>query len=145
MKNARKKLLTLALATIMIAATVIPVSAANISFGFNLSNTGKKYNTYTSASNTKVYSGDAASVRVYSSNAPGAGFTYIMQYKTLFSYASATVSSPLYWIRSSGIVHPAYASGQNKTNRNYYVAARIDDDYNGTYSSSGYFNSDYVD
>lgn len=145
MKNLKKKMLALFLSSTIIAITAIPASAANISFAFNLKNTGTSFNTYTGGSNTKTYSGDSASVRTYSSNAPGAGFAYIMQYKSLGSYKSATVSSPLYWLSGAGIVHPAYASGQNKTNRAYYVAARIDNDYNGTYSSSGYFNSDYVD
>lgn len=143
-KNLIKRLSVTACAMAMILAMSLPVSAGNVSFAFNLKNTQKKYNTCEDGSNKKVYSGDSASVRIQSGYAPGYGFSFIMQYKFMLSYSSATVTSPRYWLSGAGIVHPAYASGQNKTNRYYYVAARIDDDYSGSYSCSGYFNSDYV-
>lgn len=139
-----KLILLVAMVSAIGVGMVMPASAANISYAFNLGNTGTTFNRYPGGANTKVYSGDPATVRTYSNNAPGYGFAFVMQYRILLGYNTATVSSPKYWIKGAGITHPVYASGQNVTNRNYYVAARIDNDYSGTYSCSGYFNSDYV-
>jgi len=144
-KSMKKKIVAIVSAVLMVGTMSIPVSAGNISYAFNLGNTGKLFKTYTGGSNEKVYSGDSASVRISSGYGPGYGFAFIMQYKTWVGYSAATLTSPPAWLSGSGMVHPVYASGQNKTGRDYYVAARIDDDYSGTYSCRGYFNSDYVD
>lgn len=129
----------------MSIAMIVPVSAASAAFSYNLGNTGKTYNTYTGGTNKKVYSEDDATVRIESGSGPGYGFAFIIQYKNITGYHSATDSSTTYWLNGPGVVYLAYASGQNKTGRDYYVAARIDDDYNGQYSCTGYFNADYVD
>lgn len=142
--NVLKRIVTSIIAIAMCMGITVSASAANVSFAFDLGNTGTAFNTYTGGSNKKVYSGDPASVRTYSNNAHGYGFAFIMQYINWYGgFSSATVSHPAYWISGAGITHPVYASGQNKTNRNYYVAARIDDDYTSG-SCTGYFNSDYV-
>lgn len=143
-KSIKKRIVAIVSAVMMIASMNLPVSAANISYAFNLGNTGTSFNTYTGGYNVKEYSGDSASVRISSGYAPGYGFAFIMQYKGILGYNAATLTSPPAWLSGAGIVHPIYASGQNKTGRKYYVAARIDNDYSSTYSCSGYFNSDYV-
>ncbi len=143
-RNLIKKIGVILSVMTLTVAMSLPVSAANVYYAFNLGNTGSTFNTYTGGYNTKTYSGDPASVRISSGYAPGYGFAFILQYKGTLSYKAATLTSPPAWLSGPGIVHPIYASGENKTNRNYYVAARIDNDYNGTYSCNGYFNSDYV-
>lgn len=149
-----KRLLTLfILICIMASIAVIPTYADNEDFDFTLTNTLTAYNTYPHASNPKMYAADNATVRVFDSGsdkyAPGWGFAFAMKYlnPNNNSYFLATKVSPAYWIRSNTadpIVHPAYENGENIVNRYYYVAARIDDDYTGTYECSGRFNSDYT-
>lgn len=97
-------------------------------------------------SNTKLYANDPATAATYSNNAPGWGFAFCMAYydNSDENYHIATLTSPGYWISGIGTIHPPYLSGQNQINRAYYVGARLDDDYNGTYSCSGVFNSDYT-
>ena len=42
--------------------------------------------------------------------------------------------------------HPAYLSGQNITNRSYYIGGRLDDGVKdpNAYRASGKFNADYT-
>lgn len=128
---------------------VFPAFAANESFSFYLPNTDTTYSVCTSFSNVKVYANDRATVKTTSNNAPGWGMAFCMKHRYIGSdglphYQTDTVTSPAFWISGLGTVHPTYLSGHNITNRAYYVAARIDNDYTGYYSSAGKFNSDYT-
>ncbi len=144
MKRTKKLIAMIILVVIISISTVIPAYADNVAYSFNLENTGTTYMMYTGASNTKVYAGDAATVKTTSNNAPGWGFAFLMAYYDSGHYYIATKTSPAYWISGMGIIHPAYRTNQNITGRAYYVGARIDNDYTGTYSCAGVFNSDYT-
>lgn len=140
-----KRLLVVALLVCIVGTLfATPAYAANVAYSFNLENTGTTYMMYTSASNTKVYASDPATVATTSNNAPGWGFAFLMAYYSDGHYYIATRTSPAFWISGKGITHPAYLPNQNITNRAYYVGARIDNDYAGPYSCAGVFNSDYT-
>ncbi|GEM_PF-4740184 len=140
-----RKLLSVALLVCVVGAFFAsPAYAANIAYSFNLENTGTTYMMYTSASNTKSYASDPATVATTSNDAPGWGFAFLMAYYSNGHYYIATKTSPAYWISGKGIIHPAYLTNQNQINRAYYVGARIDNDYAGPYSCAGVFNSDYT-
>lgn len=132
----------------ILSGMVISTSAANISFAFNLGNTGTSLNRYTGASNTKLYVNQSATVRTYYNNAPGYGFRFVMQCSdptVVAGYAPIVTATAGGWISGADKVYLSYLSGMAQANHNYYVAGRIDNDYSGTYSCNGYFNSDQVD
>ncbi len=145
-----KKIIIALLSVCILSTFSASAFAADQSFAFNLPNTGTIYNVYTGASNVKSYSGNPATVKVTSNNTPGWGMAFCMKHWTGYTqtgnayYQTDTVTSPAYWVSGTGTVHPAYLSGHNVTGRAYYVAARIDSDLTGTYSSAGMFNSDYT-
>ena len=127
---------------------VITAYAENVPYAFTLSPTGKAYNTYTGASNTKMYY-QAATVSAFSHDAPGWGFAFCMRYEYFGNFITATQTSPAFWIGAHNefnTVHPTYLDGLGVLGRNYYVGARLDDDIDASavYSCSGYFNSDYT-
>ncbi len=144
-----KGIITGLLMIISIVGMSVPVLAANESFSFYLPNTDTTYSVCTSHSNNKSYANDSATVKTTSNNAPGWGMAFCMKHRYIGSdglphYQTDTVTSPAFWISGLGTVHPTYLSGHNITGRDYYVAARIDNDYTGYYSSAGKFNSDYT-
>ncbi len=143
-----KKIMIALLSVYILSIFSASAFAADQSFAFNLPNTGTTYRVYTGASNVKVYSGDSATVKVTSNNTPGWGMAFCMKHWNGYDqtgnpdYQIDTVTSPAYWVSGTGTVNPDYLSGHNVTGRAYYVAARIDSDLTGTYSSAGMFNSD---
>lgn len=133
----------------MAVAAVLPVSAANQSFAFNLGNTDTTYNTYWGAYNTKVYASNPGTVRTSYNNAPGAGFSFVLKCTEPYDGAIVgpgpmVIATSGQWISGAGIKYLNYLSGKNVVGRAYYVAGRIDNDYHNTYSCNGYFNSDRV-
>ena len=138
------------LAVSVISTISSPIMTANENFGFTIiSNTDTSYNVCTWGSNEKLYAKNKATVKTTSNSAPGWGMAFCMKHISGYRngkpvYQTDTVTSPAYWIRGKGIVHPAYIKGHNITHRRYYVAGRIDNDYYGNYSAYGKFNSDYT-
>lgn len=66
-----RKLLSVALLVCVVGAFFAsPAYAANIAYSFNLENTGTTYMMYTSASNTKSYASDPATVATTSMMRP---------------------------------------------------------------------------
>ena len=126
-----------------------PVFAKNEEFRFLLKNTGQDYNVYPYNSNEKLYVNDRATVKATYNNTPGWGMAFIMMHRYYdgvgnVSYERDTISRPAFWISGTGTIHPKYLTGHAFAHRNYHVAARIDDDYNGQYRSQGVYNSDYT-
>ena len=114
--------------------------AGDKAFSFNLENTGTQFITYTGDYNTKSYSTHPAAVKLTYNNAQGGGYYIHLSYKNIFgAFFPATENK---WF--SGVVQQklGYLSGQNIVNRNYYISARIDNDYPGPYAVTGLFNSD---
>lgn len=138
-----KKTLAIIMLVCLFGSITATAYAANVPCSFTLSNNGKAYTIQTNGSNTKVYANDPSTVATAYNDAPGWGFAFCMAYYNS-GYHIATVTSPGYWISGIGEIHPPYLSGQNQTGRAYYVGARIDDDYSGTYTCAGAFNSDYT-
>ncbi len=113
--------------------------AATQSFNFNLSNSGTTCYVYTGAYNTKVYLNDDATIKCTYTDAPGYGY-YLGLCNS--SYSQATEQK---WYGTNGRTrNHAYFSGKAVVGENYYVAGRIDNDYYGTYTINGKFNSDEV-
>lgn len=125
---------------VMIIASVMCVSAfaADKQFYFNMSNTGTTSYVYSDTYNTKAYANSNATIKVNYVNAPGWG------YRLTLVNSSYHPSTYHHWFSSAGTDHPAYYSGYATVGMNYYMAGRIDNDYSGTYTTYGYFNSDYT-
>lgn len=126
-----------------------PVFAKNEEYRFLLSNTGQDYNVYSYNSNEKLYVNDRATVKATFVNAPGWGMAFIMMHRYYdpmgnVSYERDTISRPAFWLSEETTIHPKYLTGHAFAHRKYHVAARIDDDYYGTYHCRGLYNSDYT-
>lgn len=81
MKHLKKRVPALLIALIICSSFTVPALAADKAFSFNQGNTGQTYITYTSTYNTKVYSGNPATVKVSTNTAEGYGFAFRMHYK----------------------------------------------------------------
>lgn len=135
-----KKTISFLLVLTLIVALAVPVLAADISFAFNLMNSGQSFTTYTGGYNTKAYANDAATIKC-STNAAGYGYKLHLVRVGSGEWVQATDS---YWYTGYDyVLHPMYLSGEAVVNRNYYIAGRIDDDYAGPYYASGLFNADW--
>lgn len=143
-----KRINRIIVATLLIICCLSTLSvsalAGNESFTFYLPNTGTYYSVCTTHTNEKWYENESATVKTTSNNAPGWGMAFCLKHRTIDGFETDTVTSPGQWISGTGTIHPPYLSGHNITYRNYLVAARIDNDYTGYYSSAGKFNSDYT-
>lgn len=145
MKGQVNKLLAMFLIIVLgISSQTCQVFADDKPFAFYLTSTSGStiFKVYPELYNTKLYADHPATVKVASNNAPGYGYAFRMSYKAGNGYYNATDTSKNYWVSGTGTVYPKYASGQNIVGRNYYVSARIDNDYTGPYSCTGNFNSD---
>lgn len=141
----KRKIITALMTVLMLSSISVNAMAANVNYKFRLSNTDTSYNVYTDESNVKSYVNENATVSATFNTAPGWGYAFCLKHRTsLTTYITDTVTSPGQWISGTGTIHPAYLSGHNVVGRAYYVAARIDNDYYGTYYVEGKFNSDYT-
>ncbi len=115
------------------------VQAANVSFNFNMTNTGSQMYVDTTGGNSKAYINQDATVRVNSVNAPGFG------YRLALVNSSYVLSTVQYWYNSNDSKHyHSFLSNMAQSGELYYMAGRIDNDYYGQYQCSGKYNSDKV-
>lgn len=139
-----RSIIAISLAVCVWFSVVGSASAANEYFFFSLQNTDTSYNVCTLHSNTKAYKNDSSTVHTYYVTTPGYGMAFCMKHYNGSTYITDTVTSPGQWLNNSGTIHPPYLSDHAVVGRSYCVAARNDNDYNGTYTSAGVFNSDYT-
>lgn len=137
-----KKAITLLLTLILVVAVAAPAFAADVSYAFNLSNSGQDFTTYTGAYNTKSYLNDAATIKC-TTNAAGYGYKMHLVHKGFLGIGWVQATDSYWYTGTNYLLHPAYLSGKAQVNKNYYVAGRIDDSYAGPYYANGLFNSDY--
>lgn len=121
------------------------VFAANEEFSMSMGNTGTTFNILTSYNGAKQYEEDPATLKVTYNNAPGWGFLVCLKHRYYSNgmYMWATDTEPQ-WVSGLGVYYLSYYSGCNVIGRNYYFAARIDDDYTGFYTLSGMISPDQI-
>lgn len=140
-----KRVISIMLIFVFVLAGAAFVSAANVHYRFdNL--TSSEGNTemtpYWGAYNTKTIKNDPATISCSDTDALGLGCLMYLGKKSGSTLIQATDQ---YWYNNNSyLLHPAYKSGMNTLNANYYIAARIDNDYAGPYYIEGYFNADYT-
>lgn len=138
-----KRTISFLLVLTLVVALAVPVLAADISFAFNLSNSGQSFTTYTGGYNTKEYLSDPATIKC-TTEAEGYGYKMHLVRKGGFLGLGWDQATDSYWY--SGVdylLHPSYLAGEAEIGENYYIAGRIDDSCAGPFSAYGLFNSDW--
>ncbi|MCQ2534817.1 MAG: hypothetical protein MJ172_09650 [Clostridia bacterium] len=138
----KRKYLITALCCLTMASSWISVDALNNQFTYKLYNTDTSFNTYYSTSNTKAYASEPATIKTEYNNAPGAGFAFVLRHYNSGPYLVTGTNQV--WISGRATTHPTYMSGHNVVNDQFYIAARIDNDYSGPYNTTGKYDSDYT-
>lgn len=150
-----KQIPMLVLTLTMLGAMAVPVSAKNEEYYFKI--VGDQTRTYkisTKATNEKTIPGDPATVHVGSKTTfPANGYVWAFRlYRNEYS-ATTDAENTSYkpatnaiFVRGYGTFHPTYMSGQNLTERLYYIGGRLDDrvDDPNAYVADGVFNADYT-
>ncbi len=110
----------------------VSVLADDESIHINICNTGTSMNVICSIG-YKIYAQDPAELKMYSMNAPGWGMLFCLKHNVNATYLTDTVPQ---WVNSYGAYDLEYYQGHNIVGREYYIAARIDDDYVGNYTAT---------
>lgn len=141
-----RKISAFLLAVILVTSFTIPAFAADQDFSFDFAaNNGGTYHVYTAKSNKKVYAGDPGTVKTDSDTTfpPGIPkWTFaLFYYSSNNNYTKATYNT---WMSGAYEAHMSYLSGENITDRYYYIGGRMDDTLNdpNSYHASGRFNAD---
>ena len=135
-----KKVLSFIAACVLCLAAFTPVYAADQDMIFKI--TAQKKNTtmyiYSATKNKKVYKGQVGTAKCTTTNAPGYGYLIC-----LTNSKNNVMSTKSQWLNYSGCKkYLGYLSGKDIVNDYYQAAGRFDNDYAGTYSFTGKFNSD---
>lgn len=137
-----KRLFPILLIVILTVALSVTAFAAAEDFYFQLSNTGTTVQVYTGSSNIKTVQTNPASIGLANTDAPGYGMLLHLVYWDGSRYTQATTSG---WYNPNHFIDTEdYLSGCAVCGRYYYIAGRIDNDYYGTYTTSGRYNADII-
>ena len=137
MKTNRK--VALSLAVILMLSMTASAFAANEPYSFSMSMPKGNTTMYidTSSANQKFYNQQDGTIRCTTQNAPGYGYRIGLAAKS--NYAGAT--NPV-WMTSGQKKYTSFYLGMGTVGAYFHAAGRPDNDYTGTYSISGTFNSD---
>lgn len=142
-KKLIKGFLITAMGTILM---IMPSTAANTGYTITyFTNSGKTYNVYTAAGNTKAVTSRSWVVSpssLYYSDTSTSSFGIA---HALFTYANRAGSNPSstpVWLKSAKRATGGWNSGDGKSNVTYYIGARLDNILDGYGYSKGQYNSD---
>ena len=116
------------------------VSASPI-YQFNLKNTGQSYNYDSNSGNTKIYAGQSWTFKPYHLETGGSPYGMVFTPYRLAGKHYCTSSKLWRKNKQYDLVHVAFSSGKTGS---YYLGARIDDSYNRSCASDGWWNSDWA-
>ncbi len=128
--------LSLAVTAFAQTPDISPRSGSNKLFSFSLENTGTDMNR-ASNSSLKSYVDEPATIIVNSISASGAG--YLLRLGTY----GGTMMTYARWYTKPCVDYPPYEVTPTAGSY-YYMWGRIDNDYNKTFTVSGYFNADEI-
>lgn len=136
------RLFILSLCTLSVLALSGTAFALNPTYSFNLNNTGQNFNIDTYSTNMKSYADRGWTLYVDSLSITdgSAGMCFVpFRNSTGTTYVK---SGNVKWIKRVRSTTGTYGTGEAVEDKNYRIAARIDDDYDGPFSASGSWNSD---
>lgn len=139
-----KKIKVTILAMLCMLMSTVSVGAVNRpEFDFMLMNSGQNYNQY-SGRNSKTYAGSPWTLKVKWLGIDSSDIgTHGVRFASMIASTNQVCSQSGIWRTSTGYAKVAWSSGQGKVGE-YYIAARMDDDFYSTYSTGGWWNSDSV-
>lgn len=116
--------------------------AVNPTYAFELENTQQSFNIDTGSTNMKSYANRGWTLYVDSlSITDGSeGMCFVPFRNTTGS--TYVKSGNVKWIKRVRSTTGTYGTGEAVEDKNYRIAARIDDDYDGPFTASGSWNSD---
>lgn len=140
MKKLRLFILSLcALSVLAVSGTAF---AANAPFDFELTNNGQTFTVDSGSTNKKVYTDRGWTIYVdsISINSDSAGICFVpFRNSTGSTYVK---SGNVKWIKRVRSTTGTYGTGEAVANKNYRIAARMDDAYYDIFVASGEWNSD---
>ena len=136
------KLFFLSLCALSVLAFSGTAFAVNPTYSFDLDNTGQNFNIDSYSTNKKSYADRGWTLYVdnISVDAASSGMCFVPFRNTTGS--TYVKSGNVKWIKRVRSTPGTYGTGEAVANKNYRLAARIDDDYDGPFSASGSWNSD---
>lgn len=132
----KSRILAVFCALVMVVNLATTAFAADVSYNFNLSNTGTTM-VRSTGTNQKVIANNAATIRCANTNALGWGY-----YMRLHSTAGNQLTYSYWYNNTNNLRHPSYLNPSQANLKYYYIEGRIDNDYGGPFSISGTFNAD---
>lgn len=133
-----KKIIATALVLMTIMSLFITASAADQPYYFNLT-VNDSYRVYTSTSNQKVIKNDDGTIKCTTTDALGYGYRMGLCFGAAHGYLMATSEA---WLKTGKTRYVSYHNKDDAFGEYFHAYGRIDDDYYGPYSISGYFNAD---
>lgn len=136
------KLFVLSLCALSVLALSGTAFAVNPTYAFDLVNTGQTFNVDSGSTNKKVYAdrGWTLYVDAISITSGSAGMCFVPFRNS--SGSTYVKSGNQKWLTRVRSTTGTYGTGQAVADKNYRIAARIDDDYDGPFTASGSWNSD---
>ena len=156
MIHLRRRIAMFFLAAALVISMAVPAFAAHDSFSFTVvGDQTQTFKVYTGASNVKTIPGNPATIMTDQNTTfpPDiANWALRLYYYSGYNSTSDafnknyTKATNIAWMTGYYTSHPAYLSGQNITNRSYYIGGRLDDGVKdpNAYRASGKFNADYT-
>lgn len=133
-----KKMLAITLVILSLLTVSTTAFAADQAYSFNLT-VEDGYRVYTNTSNQKVVKNDKGTIKCTTTNAPGYGYRMGLCHTSDMGYLMATTEA---WLKTNKTRYVSYHDKDTAFGKSFHAYGRIDDDYYGPYSISGFYNAD---